>query len=141
MKLKAQMTEDADALLKAFISPITIEDFRKQFWPDEVFVIHGPLERLPAPFTNPELLDFKELFSRYSGRILFSKGSRSLRSVLVQNVDPLQLYKMGLSLYLPDIEPIVSGASMFLRELERSLGLNEGDARITAWASPTADGI
>ncbi len=135
------MTESDAALLKAFLYPIDIADFRKQFWPDEVFVIHGPLQRLPPPFTNPELSDVRQLFPRYAGRVLFSKGTRSPRAILMQNVDPLQLYNMGLSLYLPDVEPIVSGASAFLRELEKDLGLEEGCARITAWASPSADGI
>jgi hypothetical protein len=48
---------------------------------------------------------------------------------------------MGLSLYLPDIEAMLPEAGVVLRTLERELGLAEGDARITAWASPAADGI
>ena len=135
------MIESDDSFLQALFSPITPDEFRKDFWPDEVFVIHGPLERLPPPFTNPELSSAKELFSRYRGRVLFSKKTRGPSSVLMQQANPMQLYEMGLSLYLPDIEPVVSGATQFLRRLEKALGIEEGDARITAWASPSADGI
>ena len=135
------MPDSASNGLHAFIAPLGLGEFKTKFWPDEVFVIHGPLERLPPPFTNPEISNIHELFSRYSGRILFGKGTKGPSSVLMHNVNPLQLYNMGLSLYLPDIEPIVPGASDFLRELERELGLEDGQARMTAWASPSADGI
>ena len=60
--------------------------------------------------------------------------------ISVQQVNPEHLYALGLSVYLPDIEPCVDGASAFLRQLEAELGIAEGAARITVWASPQADG-
>jgi ribosomal protein L16 Arg81 hydroxylase len=134
------MTVSDIDFLQAFLAPLGIEEFRNDFWPDNVFVIHGPLERLPTPLSNPELTHIKGLFSRYTGRVLFGKGSKGPRSVLTQNVNPYDLYAMGLTLYLPDVETIIPGAAVFLRLLEKSLGLSAGTARITIWASPSADG-
>lgn len=135
------MSKSKYALVEALISPMTIDDFCKEFWPDETFVIHGPLERLPRPFSHPEPFDRRHLFSKYLGRILFGKGTKGARSISIQQTNPNDLYDMGLSIYLPDIEPYLLGATEFLRELEKSLGLGEGEARITAWASPGSEGI
>jgi len=130
-----------DSRLRALLSPMTLEEFRTKFWPDELMVVHGPLKRLPPPFGNAELASLGALFSRYTGRVLFGKGTKGPRSIPVQQVNPAHLYAMGLSLYLPDLEPALPGATAFLRELEKSLGVGEGDTQITAWASPGAEGI
>jgi ribosomal protein L16 Arg81 hydroxylase len=60
--------------------------------------------------------------------------------ISVQQVHPAHLYEMGLSVYLPDIAPSVPGAEELLRQLESELGLAEGCARMTVWASPKGDG-
>ena len=132
--------QDRDAL-QSLIAPISNAEFHDAYWPDEPVVIHGALERLGAPFDDPMLRDFPALCARDRGRILFGKGSTGPKSILIENVDPYDLHEMGLSLYLPDIEPLVPSATSFLRALESSLGLAPGEARITAWASPATDGI
>ena len=48
------------------IAPVSRETFVGEIWPDQPFAVHGPLERLPAPFTDPLLQDFKALSARYT---------------------------------------------------------------------------
>ena len=127
--------------LSALVNPLRASEFLARFWPDEAFVAHGPLARLPSPLRDPVLAEFDALAQRYAGRILFGRGRKGPRAIPAQHVAVADLYAMGLSLYLPDVEPIVPGATGLLRELERALGLGPGEARITAWASPEADGI
>jgi len=138
--MDAMTTSDTE-ILSALVDPIGAGEFLSQFWPDEAFVSHGPLARLPAAVRHPALASFAALAARYEGRILFGRGRKGPRAIPVQNVAATDLYEMGLSLYLPDIEPIVPDATPLLRSLERALGLAAGEARITAWASPEADGI
>ena len=123
------------------IAPVTREIFLNEIWPDQPFAVHGPLERLPAPFTAPILQDFAALSAQYRGRILFGSSKSGPKSLMADHLPAAGLFEMGLSLYLPDIEPYLPGATDFLRGLEADLGLANGDARITAWASPADDGI
>jgi hypothetical protein len=60
--------------------------------------------------------------------------------VSVQQVNPLHLYELGLSVYLPDISESLPGADAFLRQLEKDLGIAAGCSSITVWASPRTDG-
>jgi hypothetical protein len=53
--------------LQAFIAALIIEKSQKEFWPDNTFVIHDTIERLPTPFADPALSNFQELFSPYTG--------------------------------------------------------------------------
>ncbi len=129
------------ATLSHLITPVARELFLDEIWPDQPFAVHGPLERLPAPFTAPILKDFSALSARYRGRVLFGRGKSGPKSLMADHLPAASLFEMGLSLYLPDIEPYLPGATDFLRGLEADLGLAPGDARITAWASPSDDGI
>jgi hypothetical protein len=127
--------------LADLVSPVDLESFWRDFWPGQPFVTHGPLARLPSVFADPRFADLPTLSSHYRGRVLFGRGRAGPRSILVHDVEAAPLYDMGLSLYLPDIEAMAPECADFLRSLERELGLGEGQARITAWASPAADGI
>jgi hypothetical protein len=122
------------------VAPVPVQQFFQDYWPERVFHSHGPLSRLPALFSSPELLSFRALAARYQGWLGFGRGARGSRMVSVQQVNPMHLYDMGLSVYLPDIAPNVPGAEPFLRQLEADLGIAEGSAHITVWASPKDDG-
>ena len=127
-------------VLGALVRPTPVQDFLRDFWPERVFYAHGPLARLPALFSSRELMSFRALAAGYQGWLGFGKGSQGPRMVSVQQVSPLHLYEMGLSVYLPDISGSVPGADAFLRQLESELGIGEGSSRITVWASPKDDG-
>ena len=128
------------ALLGALVAPVPVQEFLSDFWPERVFHSHGPMSRLPALFSSSELLSFRVLSSSYQGWLGFGKGSQGPRMVSVQQVSPMHLYEMGLSVYLPDISSNVPGAEAFLRQLEAELGIGSGSSRITVWASPKDDG-
>ena len=128
------------SVLGALVSPEPAERFLREFWPERVFHSHGPLSRLPAVFTAPELASFQTLASRYQGRLGFGRGSVSPRMITMQEANPAHLYEMGLSVYLPDLELCLPGSEDFLRALEAELGLEPFSCHMTVWASPRADG-
>jgi ribosomal protein L16 Arg81 hydroxylase len=128
------------SVLGALVAPLSIHHFLRDYWPERVYFGEGALSRLPGLFSTPELSSFGALTAHYRGWLGFGRGSQSPRMISVQQVNPHHLYAIGLSVYLPDIEPAVDGASAFLRQLEVELGIAEGSARITVWASPKGDG-
>lgn len=117
-----------------------VQQFLRDYWPERVFHAHGPLSRLPGLFSSRELLSFRALASRYQGWLGFGRGAKGGRMISVQQVSPVHLYEMGLSVYLPDISSNVPGAESFLRQLEADLGIAAGSSHITVWASPKDDG-
>ncbi len=126
--------------LSALVAPVPVRQFLQEFWPERIFQSHGALSRLPPVFRSPALASFRALAARYQGWLGFGRGAQGSRMVSVQQVNPAHLYEMGLSVYLPDIAPSVPGADELLRQLEHELGLAEGCARMTVWASPKGDG-
>ena len=137
---QARHTTTNSSALAALVAPLSVRRFLNEHWPQRVFFGDGALTRLPSLFCSPELASFRALTSQYRGWLGFGRGSLSPRMVSVQQVNPDHLYAMGLSVYLPDVEASVNGASAFLRQLEAELGIAEGSARITVWASPKGDG-
>jgi ribosomal protein L16 Arg81 hydroxylase len=127
-------------LLAALVAPVPVRQFLRDYWPERVFHAQGPLSRLPAIFSSAELSSFTALVSRYRGWLGFGRGSQGGRMISVQQINPAHLYEMGLSVYLPDIAASVPGADAFLRQFESELGIAEGSAHITVWASPKGDG-
>lgn len=128
------------SVLDTLVSPFTARQFLDEFWPERVFHAHGPLSRLPAPFTSPELSSFRALASRYHGRLGFGRGAVSPRMLTMPDANPAHLYELGLTVYLPDLADNLPGAGVFLRALEAELGLEPHCCHITVWASPQADG-
>jgi hypothetical protein len=126
--------------LAALVAPVPVRQFLQEFWPERIFESHGALSRLPAVFASPALSSFRALAAHYQGWLGFGRGAQGSRMVSVQQVNPGHLYDMGLSVYLPDIASSVPGAEEILRQLECELGLAEGCARMTVWASPKGDG-
>jgi hypothetical protein len=126
--------------LEALVAPTPAQQFLRDFWPERIFHAHGPLSRLPAVFTSRELSSFRALASGYRGWLGFGQGARSSRMLSVQEMNPIHLYELGLSVYLPDISASVPGAVPFLRDLETALGIDEACSRLTVWASPRGDG-
>ncbi|MDE1172708.1 MAG: cupin domain-containing protein [Parvibaculaceae bacterium] len=98
------------------------------------------MSRLPALFQTHELSGVEALSARYKGSLSFGRGTRDARTLDI-DAHPLSLYRLGLTVYLHNIEPFVPGAHDFLRGLERELGLIEGCARMAAFASPEGDGV
>lgn len=134
------MLVHAPSTLAALVSPTPVPEFVGHYWPERVFQAHGLLSRLPEPFCSRELSSFRALAAGYRGWLGFGQGAKSSRMLSVHQVNPLHLYEIGLSVYLPDVAESVPGASAFLRALETDLGIEEGSARITVWASPRGDG-
>lgn len=128
------------SVLGALLAPESPQRFLRECWPERVFHAHGPLSRLPAPFTAPELASFSALASCYLGRIGFGRGAKSPRMIMLPEQNPAHLYELGLSVYLPDLADYVPGTEPFLRALEAELGLDEFSCHMTVWASPEADG-
>lgn len=109
-------------------------------WPAAIRVEHGPLTRLPALFQQPLLQDLEQFADRYRGPLSFGRGLRSPQT-FDSHANPASLLQLGLTVFLQDVAGSVPGAAGFLRQLERELGVAEGSARLSAFASPGDDGV
>ncbi len=125
--------------LGALIAPRALEEFA-QHWPDKVFHADGDPARLPEFLRARELSSLGALAAAYHGRVAFGRGTKSASMVTSEAAQASNLFRMGLTVYFDDIGDAVPGASTFLRQLEEDLGISEGAARLTAWASPSEDG-
>lgn len=126
--------------LRSLVAPTPVAAFLRDYWPERCFATHGPVERLPPPLRGPELASFRALASRYRGLPTFGQGKHAPRTVTTQ-ANPNDLYEMGLTVSLHDVAHCLPGADAFLRQLENDLGIYPGSARITAFASPSGDGV
>lgn len=127
--------------LASLVSPTSTERFFTDFWPERIFYSHGPVSRLPAIFSSRELSTFPALASSYRDWMGFGHGPRSSRMLSVQGMNPAHLYELGLTVHLPDITSSVPAVVPFLRSLEKDLGIEEGSAHFTVWASPVGGGV
>ena len=109
-------------------------------WPAGVLAAHGPPQRLPEALRSPDLASFDTLARRYRGPLSFGRGLRDPQTFDSAS-NAASLFKLGLTVYLRDVAPWVSGAPALLRALEHELGVAEGCARIGAFASPGDDGV
>ena len=116
-------------------------DFQQNYWPDRTCQSHGALSRLPKPLQDPMLNNLEALTTRYQGQVSFGNAKTGSRTVAVEHISPDMLLKMGLSLYLPEIERMVPGLTELLREAESVLGLPPGCTRIGAFIAPEENGV
>jgi hypothetical protein len=56
-------------VLKAMLGDEVVQQLIR-FWPDRYFHAHGPLHRLPAPFSDTILSSIPALAEAYQGRLL-----------------------------------------------------------------------
>ncbi|WP_158595831.1 JmjC domain-containing protein [Oleomonas cavernae] len=127
-------------LLAALFGRELSAQFHDGRWPEREFAVHGDPGRLPDPLRGPALANFDALAQRYNGPLSFGRGARDARTLAIQT-NAANLYRLGLTVYLHDVAPVVRGAADFLRALEGELGLAEGAARLAAFASPEDDGV
>ena len=128
-------------ILASLFSPPAATEFLNHYWPKRPFVTQADPARWPAVLRGPELASVPALAKRYRGSLRFTHGRKSDQVIQIDRVDPSILFEMGLTLNFEDIGPYVPGAPEFLRGLESELGLNEGSLVMSAFASPTQDGL
>ena len=109
-------------------------------FPSQIRVEHGPLSRLPELFQQALLQDIGQLADRYRGPLSFGRGLRSPQTFDSQ-ANAAGLLQLGLTVFFQDVSGTLPGAVPFLRELECELGVVEGSARLSAFASPEDDGV
>jgi ribosomal protein L16 Arg81 hydroxylase len=135
------MSTDKHSLLPQLLAPASVREFLDQYWPHRYFAAHGDFARLPPALRAPELTDFRALAERYAGWVTFGKGTLGPRTLSTRGMNPVQLYEMGLTVHLAEIERCVPALESLLRQLERELGLPAGCTRASLFASPQADGV
>lgn len=116
-------------------------EFQSSLWPDHLYSAHGDVSRLPTPLCDPLLKSIDGLAANYRGRVSFGNAKTGSRTVAVEHICPDMLIKMGLSLYLPEIERMISGMSELLRDVESQLSVPPGCARIGAFIAPDENGV
>ncbi len=128
-------------ILAALFATHSAEDFLRLHWPDKAFAAHGSPQRLPPALRVPELQSVQALAAKYRGRLSFGNATTGSRTIGIENANPAFLLRMGLSLYMVDIQLMLPALGELLRQLERGLGAPTGTARIGAFAAPPGNGV
>ncbi len=135
------MSANPSNLVEGLFDPSTAKEFLNGYWPDKTFSYHGSPDRLPAYLRGELLSSFDKLATHYHGRVVFGNASATDRTVQAKDVSIGLLRKMGLSLYLLDLESSIPGTNKFLREVEQAFGAKTGVARIGAFAAAVHNGV
>lgn len=128
------MNQYNTSIMEAFVSPRTLDEFFGNHWPDKSFAVHGDVQRLPDIFRLSELDDFLALARRYKGPLAVANGEKSPVMTSVSG-NAADLYLMGLTVYLTNIEPYLPGSGELLRKLETELGLKPKSGKIGVFAA------
>jgi len=130
----------AGAALAALFGAAGAQEFLAARWPERHYAVHRTPQQLPPVLRGPELASLDALAQRYRGAVTFGRGARDARTVSV-DAHAANLFRLGLTVYLPDIAPFVAGAPAWLQALERELGLPAACCKLGAFASPRDDGV
>ena len=128
-------------ILESLFAPCPTTRFLNDYWPDKPLSTHGNPARLPAYLRSEVLSSFAKLAARYHGRVSFGNATAANGTAVAADVPTALLRRMGLSLYLPDLDACVPGTAEFLRALERELEATPGVARIGAFAAAEHNGV
>ena len=131
----------AQTVLERLFTDLSSSEFRQACWPDKAAWCAGDVDRLPSPLRHPALSRIEALAASYKGRLSFGNARTGSRTVAVEQISPGMLLKMGLSLYLTEIEPMIPGLTELLREIESELDAPPGCARIGAFMAPEENGV
>lgn len=128
------------ATLAGLLGAAQAAEFLASHWPERHYAVHRPPGQLPAALRVPELASLDALAQRYRGEVTFGRGARDARTISADAYAP-QLFRLGLTVYLPDIVNCLPGLQAWLHALESDLGLPAGSSKLGAFASPRNDGV
>lgn len=77
----------------------------------------------------------------YRGRVTFGNARTGSRTVAVEHIGAEMLHRMGLSLYLPELEQAIPELRELLSAMEAAVGAPPGTARIGAFIAPAENGV
>jgi hypothetical protein len=110
-------------------------------WPDKCFDAHGPLKRLPAPFTEDILGSIAALTEAYQGGLLeFDPRTQSNKMYRLADGTASDVIKKGATAYLDDVSPLLNHADAFVNALEQELNIKPGSTRLTIFISAAGSG-
>jgi hypothetical protein len=110
-------------------------------WPDKCFNAHGPLKRLPAPFTEDILGSIAALTEAYQGGLLeFDPRTQSNKMYRLADGTASDVIKKGATEYLDDVSPLLNHADAFVNALEQELNIKPGSTRLTIFISAAGSG-
>jgi 50S ribosomal protein L16 3-hydroxylase len=128
--------------LDALTQPLGALAFLERCWPREIFVGHGPLERLGGLGQIGRLSSVEALLGATTGlvRVWPPLERRNESAVLVLPDAALRLYREGWTVYLNQAERWVPELLPFIRRIEADLGLHYGVVATEVFASNSGAG-
>jgi hypothetical protein len=127
-------------ILKAMLGGEILSELIK-YWPDKCCNAHGPLDRLPAPFSDDILNSITALTEAYQGRLLeFDSSKDKNRMYFLADGAANDVIERGATAYLSDISPLLSNAEDFAKALEQELNIKPGSVKLTAFISAAGSG-
>lgn len=107
----------------------------------EPLVHHADASRLPAFLRTGPMASLEALCSRYTGPVQGANGSLTHGAQHGLPLTASQVLSLGLTAYFVDVVPLLDGADRWLRDLERSLGVPTGCARLMAFSNAPGSGL
>ncbi len=128
------------SVMESFVSPGTLNEFFGDCWPRKHFSVHGDMQRFPEVVKSIVKADFLDLAQRYKGPLAVANGEKSPVMTAAQG-NAADFFKMGLTVYLTNIEPYFPGTADMLRSLENELGVKPKSGAIGLFAAPKGGGL
>lgn len=126
--------------LSALLSPVPVEAFYRDYYPERHLTVHGSLDRLPAFFRSELLADPRELSRAYRGPIYVT--ARGLGRYQVHGPEARAYFEeLGLSVGFTKVEDLLPGAKDWLRTLESELGMPRGMCTMAAFVNAPGSGL
>lgn len=129
-----------DTSLSSLLGHSDAELFMQRHWPERAFVVHRTLEALPAVLRPSLVLDPSQLTRVYRGIVEVTNGKRG--QFRLTGADPSVYFDvLGLAARFSELDGYLPGATPWLRELEKDLGVPEGAAQLHAFINAENIGL
>ena len=127
-------------VLEAMLGNEVVQQLIK-YWPDKCFSAHGPLNRLPALFSEKILSSIPALTEAYQGHLFeFDPGTQGKNMYRVTEDTPKDMLNRGVTAFLSDVSPLLSNAKVFINDLEQELQIKSGSTTLSAFISAAGSG-
>jgi len=95
--------------------------FLRAHWPERHHAVHRTHAALPAALRVPARASLDTLAACYRGPVTFGRGAHEARTAK-GDLDAAHLFRLGLSVYLPDVDACIPALRPWLGALEGDLG-------------------
>jgi 50S ribosomal protein L16 3-hydroxylase len=111
--------------LPALLQPFSVEQFIKEFWPDNYLVVHGLKKSTQFLLEHPQLQSVEAMVEKWSGSVTASLPdfNDEYSSIEVSSIDASKLYRNGMTLAFSNVDRQIPELGPWLNSFQEILGL------------------